>query len=303
MTSDIIGEIETLKKELNCTILVHNYQMPQIQEIADLIGDSLYLAQAAAQIKTECILFCGVTFMAETAAIINPEALVIVPTLAARCPMAAQLSAEELGKWQQKYPNTTTVVYVNTLAETKALSDICVTSANAAQIIAKLDSERILFGPDRNLAWYVSQETDKEIIPIPNQGYCYVHRMFSTTDILEQKKQFPEAEVLVHPECDPSVQQLADKVLSTGGMMRYPSSSEGEFFIIATEIGLVDRLRVNFPNKSFIPARKDAICFQQKRNNLYNVYESLRTLHPTIEVKEDIANRARLSIEAMLSLS
>ncbi|MHA2271080.1 MAG: quinolinate synthase NadA [Candidatus Hodarchaeales archaeon] len=303
MTSDIIAEIRALKEELNCTLLVHNYQPPQIQELADVMGDSLYLAQAAAKIKADYILFCGVIFMAETAAILNPETLVIVPTLAARCPMAAQLSATELAKWQEKYPNATTVVYVNTLAETKALADVCVTSANAAKIIAKLEAKQILFGPDRNLAWHASQQTDKEIVPLPDQGYCYVHRMFSVKDIQTQKERFPNAEVLVHPECEPSVQQLADAVLSTGGMMKYPKTSDAKAFIIATEVGLVDRLRRVFPNKSFIPARNNAICIQQKRNTLYNVYDSLRTLHPTIKVEKDIANRARSSIEAMLALS
>ncbi|MFW9917121.1 MAG: quinolinate synthase NadA [Candidatus Thorarchaeota archaeon] len=303
MTSDIIAEINALKEELNCTLLVHNYQPPEIQKLADFIGDSLYLAQAAAKINADYIFFCGVIFMAETAAILNPETLVIVPTLAARCPMAAQLSSTELAKWQEKYPDATTVVYVNTLAETKALADVCVTSANAARIIAKLDAQQILFGPDHNLAWHASQQTDKEIIPLPDRGYCYVHRMFSVKDIQTQKERFPNAKVLVHPECEPSVQQLADAVLSTGGMMKYPETSDAKAFIIATEVGLVDRLRRDFPNKSFIPARNSAICIQQKRNTLYNLYNSLRTLHPTIEVEKDIANRARSSIEAMLALS
>jgi quinolinate synthase len=303
MTTDIFAEIKELKEELNCTLLVHNYQAPQIQELADFIGDSLYLAQAVTKVKADYILFCGVNFMAETAAIINPDTLVIVPTLAARCPMAAQLSAEDLAKWQEKYPNATTVVYINTLAETKALADVCVTSANAAKVIAKLDAKQILFGPDRNLAWHASQQTDKEIIPLPEQGYCYVHRKFSVEDIQKQKERFPAAEILVHPECEPPVQQLADAVLSTGGMMKHPEKSETKSYIIATEIGLIDRLRTTFPNKSFIPARNNAICIEQKLNTLYNVYEALRTLYPTIEVKEDIANQARASIEAMLALS
>ncbi len=303
MTSNLISQIKTMKQELNCLILVHNYQSPEIQKLADYIGDSLYLAQTASRLNSEYILFCGAIFMAETAAILNPNSVVIVPDLKARCPMANHLPAKEMEKWQEKYPRATSVVYVNTLAEIKALADVCVTSANAHKIIPKLDSDTILFGPDRNLALHAAKFTDKNIIPMPADGYCYVHRKYSSSNILLLKKEYPEAMILVHPECNPDVQELADEICSTSGMMSFSERSDSNSFIIVTEIGMVDRLKQTFPQKTFIPALLDAICIEQKKNTLYNVFESLCELNPRVEVEEEIASRARKAIEQMLALS
>lgn len=304
MSTDIIEEIETLKENRNALLLVHNYQNPEVQELADFIGDSYELARKANDSDNKIIVFAGAEFMAETAAILNTDKKVLIPSSMVKCPMAHMLSPKELNHYKNLYPNATIVVYVNTKAETKALADVCITSANAVKIISKLDNNQVLVGPDRNLTYYIQKHvTDKEIIPFPENGHCYVHRKFQVSDVKELKLKFPDAEILAHPEVDPSVQDLADKICSTSGMIREANNSRAKKFIVATEIGLIDRLRSKFPSKTFIPARKDAICIQQKKITIYNLYMSLLHERFQISIPPEIASKARLAIERMLELS
>ncbi|MFX1512887.1 MAG: quinolinate synthase NadA [Promethearchaeota archaeon] len=304
MSSDIITEIKELTKSKKCKILAHNYQPPEIQALADIRGDSLQLAQAAVNLDCEIILLAGVTFMAETASILNPEKKVIVPTLHATCPLANYLSTTEIKEARKQYPDAAVAVYINTLAETKAEADICVTSSNAEKIIAKLDERIILFGPDRNLAAFVQKKvTNKRIIALPEKGHCYVHRKFVVNDVKAARKRYPNATMLVHPEVDPSIQDLADQILSTGKMVRFTKTSEEQEFIIGTEIGLIDQLRSELPHKIFYPLRNDAVCIQMKKNTIYNLYSALKNEINIVIVPEDIAERARRSIKRMLELS
>ena len=292
-----------LKSERNAVILAHNYQREEIQLLADYIGDSLDLARYSARVDADLIVFCGVDFMAETAVLLNPHKTVLIPDPEARCPMAAQLPAQLVRKAKQKHPNASVVLYVNTLAEARAEADVTCTSANAPLVVNALDEEKILFGPDQNLAWFVQQRSDKQIIPLPDRGYCYVHRMFSPADIILLKERYPDAEVLVHPECDPEVQKLASHICSTSQMLLRAKASPSKRFIIATEIGLVERLRREFPQKEFIPALETAVCEQMKIHNLEKLYEALRDTKHEVHVPPEIAARARTATERMLEIS
>lgn len=304
MSIDILEEIISLKKQKNVLLLAHNYQDPSVQQLADFTSDSLELSQKASNVDCDTIVFAGAEFMAETAAILNPDKTVLIPSSGAKCPMAYMLSPEKMNTYKKRYPNASVAVYVNTTSETKSMADICITSSNAIRIISQLENDQILVGPDRNLAWYIQQKIpNKEIIPFPDVGHCYVHSKFTSSDIELQKLKHPNAEILVHPEADPSVQKLADKVCSTTGMIKEARSSKADEFIIATEIGLIDRLRIEIPSKTFLPARQDAICIQQKKITIYNLYLSLRNNQFKIQVPSNIAKRARLAIERMLELS
>jgi quinolinate synthase len=297
------NEIRKLKERENAVILAHNYQTTEVQLVADFIGDSLELARTSAKTDADLIVFAGVDFMAEIAAMLNPDKTVVIPDPGARCPMAAQLPASVVREAKNRYPGAAVVLYVNTLAEAKAESDVACTSANAPQIVNALDSETVLFGPDRNLACFVQRRTDKRVIPIPEDGYCYVHKMFSPADILLLKEEYPEAEVLVHPECDPEVQDLASHICSTSQMILRAKASPARQFIVATEVGLVERLRREFPEKDFIPALETAICQQMKKHNLEKIYLSLREKKHVVQVPPEVAERARVSIDRMLEIS
>jgi quinolinate synthase len=304
--SKLQKKISNLRDKKKALLLAHNYQVPEIQEIADFIGDSLQLCIRAQSIEeAKFIVFCGVDFMAETAAILNPEKNVIIPTLTARCPMAAMLSVRVLREAKSNFPDTPVVLYVNTLAEAKAESDVVCTSSNAASIISKINSETILFGPDKNLVYYVSKfNQDKKVIPVPEDGYCYVHRFLGDGDeAMELKKQFPEAELLVHPECEPRFQERADYVLSTGGMYNHSKESRSKIFIIGTEIGLVERLRREIPGKVFLPAKKYAECSAMKRITLENTYRAIRDEKDVVKVPKKIAEKALIPIERMINMS
>ena len=292
-----------LKSERNAVILAHNYQREEIQLLADYIGDSLDLARYSARVDSDLIVFCGVDFMAETAVLLNPNKTVLIPDPEARCPMAAQLPAQLVREAKRKHPNAAVVLYVNTLAEARAEADVTCTSANAPLVVNALDEEEILFGPDRNLAWFVQQRSDKKIIPLPDRGYCYVHRMFSPADIMLLKERYPDAEVLVHPECDPEVQKLASHICSTSQILLRAKASPAKRFIIATEVGLVERLRREFPDKEFIPALETAICEQMKRHNLEKLYLALRDKKHVVRVPQKIAARARAATQRMLEIS
>ncbi len=297
----MIKEIERLKRKENAVILAHNYQRPEIQEIADFIGDSLELCIKASETDYEIIVFCGVDFMAETASILNPEKLVLIPDKNARCPMAAMLPREEILRAKNEHPDKKVVLYINTLAEAKAEADIICTSSNCIEVINSLNGG-ILFGPDKNLAYYVKLQTNQEIIPIPKNGYCYVHKMFSPFDVLKFRENYPQAEILAHPECDLEVQQLSDFIYSTGKMVKHVKNSNKDYFVIATEVGLVDRLRRECPDKKIYPCLSKAICKTMKLHNLEKVYRVLKNKENIVNVDEDIKEKAKKAIDKMLNL-
>ncbi|MBM3291183.1 quinolinate synthase NadA [Candidatus Bathyarchaeota archaeon] len=302
---EISTQINKLKKEKDAVLLVHNYQVSEIQQVADFIGDSLELSRKAQNIDAKMIIFCGVDFMAETASILNPGKKVIIPNPAAKCPMAAQLSLKTLLKAKEQNPNVPVVLYVNTLAESKAECDVTFTSANAIQIIQKLNEKKIIFGPDWNLGYYVKKHIpDIEIIPVPAHGFCNTHRLFKNGDeAMELKKKYPEADLIVHPECEPGFQDRADYVLSTGRMYRHCKESPKKIFIIGTEIGMIDRMRREIPGKTFIPANPNAECPTMKRITLKNTYEALLNEGPIVKVPEEIRLKAIKPIERMLQMS
>jgi quinolinate synthase len=305
MLNALQKEIITLKKEKNAIILAHNYQTGDIQEIADFIGDSLELCIKATQIKeADLVVFCGVDFMAETAAILNPNKRIVIPDEEAECPMAHMLTKNELKTYKERYPDAAVVLYVNTLAEAKAEADILCTSANAVKIVESLEAKRILFGPDMNLAWFVSHQlNNKEIIPAPEGGHCYVHKMFNLGDLYFLREKYPEADILIHPECDPEVQEYADYILSTGGMIKHVSDSSKDTFIIGTEVDLVTRLRRENPDKTIIPALEEAICENMKLHTLEKVKNSIINQEFVVKVPSDIAEKAKHSIDRMLDVS
>lgn len=304
--TELQRNIVDLKEEKNALLLSHNYQIIEIQEIADFVGDSLELCRKAQDTQdSELIVFCGVDFMAETASVLNPFKKVVIPSAKAICPMAAMLPLKVLRSMKEAYPGAPVVLYVNTLAEAKAEADITCTSANAAEIVAQIEGDTVLFGPDENLAWYVSHKVpEKTVVPVPDNGHCYVHRFLGDgSEAIELKKQYPNAEILVHPECEPEFQKKADYVLSTGGIYRRCKDSPAKVFIIGTEIGMVDRLRREIPGKTFLPAKKFSECAAMKKITLENTYDSLLNEVPVIRVPDEIAERARVPIERMLEMS
>jgi len=284
-------------------ILAHNYVRAEVQDIADFVGDSLELARRAVETDAEIIVFCGVDFMAETAAILNPDKKVLIPDLGAVCPMAQMLSPEDLKEAKEKYPDAEVVLYINTLADCKALADCVCTSANAPKIVEAMDSDTIIFGPDHNLAKYVEKRTSKRIIPVPEYGLCPTHHQISVDDLLEGKKKHPEAEVVVHPECVLEVQERADHIASTSGMVRYCKGVKGKEFFIGTEVGLLYRLAKECKGKRFYPLSKSAVCPQMKMHTLKKVERALELEKPIVVVQKEIANAARKAIERMLRIS
>ena len=297
----LLEEITRLKEERNAIILVHNYQLSEVQDIADLVGDSLELSQNAARTEADVIVFCGVHFMAETASILCPDKVVLLPDLAAGCPMADMITAEELRGEKGKYPDATVVCYINSSAEVKAESDLCCTSANAAKVVEAIpDSRRIIFVPDHYLGHYVSRRTGREMILWP--GYCPTHARIRPQDIIRLRAEYTKAKVIVHPECRPEVIDLADEVLSTSGMCRFASSTDAEEIIVGTEIGILYRLRRENPQKRFIPVSEQAICPQMKLCNLENILQSLREMSPEVKVPEEVRIRAKASVDRMLAL-
>jgi quinolinate synthase len=305
MSIDLVSEILRLKKEKDYVILCHNYSSPTLYPIADYFGDSLGLSKLAAKTSASRIMFIGVTFMAETALILSPEIMVQQASFNPTCPMAAQLKQTKIKEFKEEYPEAAVVTYVNTRADSKALSDVCVTSANADLIVRQLDEQQILFGPDANLAAYVQKKVpEKEIIPMPGpQGGCYVHKQFKMAHLDQVKAKFPEAISMMHPEASPELQNASDYVLSTGGMERLPTEVDGQDFIVGTEIGMVDRLAHLFPDKNFHPLFTGGICYQQKKNTLYSLYESMAFDRNIVRLSPEILTKARAPIERMLKLS
>jgi quinolinate synthase len=295
---NIVEKITKLKKEKNAIILVHNYQRPEIQNIADFLGDSLELAREAAKTDARMIVFCGVRFMAETAKILSPEKMVLLPRREAGCPMVDMITAEDLRILKEKYLGAKVVSYVNTNADVKAESDICCTSANAIEIVKKIKTKKIIFTPDKNLAAYCQRFTDKEIIPW--NGYCYVHEKIREEEVRLAKEKFPDALLLVHPECNPAVIDLADEVLSTSGMLNFAKKSDKKRFLIGTEEGLIYRLKKENPGKEFYTAGTAKMCRNMKLTTLNDVYLSLKEERYAIELPEGIIKSARKTLKAML---
>jgi quinolinate synthase len=296
----LIEGIQALREEREAIILAHNYQVGPVQDIADLVGDSLELSRAAAAMEGKVIVFCGVDFMAETAAILSPEKRVLLPAPDACCPMAEMVTAGELRLMRERYPDAAVVAYVNTTAEVKAESDICCTSANAVEVVESLDEDQVIFVPDRNLALYAARFSEKEILPW--EGYCIVHDRYTRADVRAARAQHPGAEVIVHPECRPGVIDLADGVFSTSGIIRRACSSPKKEFIIGTEVGILHRLGRECPGKRCYPLSEKAVCVNMKKTDLPKVYNALDRMEPQVTVPEEVAVRARRAIDRMLDV-
>jgi quinolinate synthase len=298
---ELVKKIKELKKKRNAVILAHNYQLPEIQDIADFRGDSLELSRVAAKTAADIIVFCGVYFMAETASILSPDKKVIMPDTSASCPMANMMSAEDLRNLKEKYPRAVAVGYVNTSAEVKAELDYCCTSTNAVAVINALaDKKEIIFIPDKYLADYVSKKSGRKLISW--HGFCPTHVKILPEDLKREKKFHPKAKVMVHPECLPSVVALADAVLSTSRMARYAKENPDKEFIVGTEYGLVYRLKQDNPNKEFYPASERAVCPNMKRTTQEKVLWALEELKDEVKVPDAIREKARLAIERMLAI-
>ena len=295
-----IEKIRELKKERKAIILAHNYQRPEIQDLADLVGDSLDLSRKAAATDAKVIVFCGVYFMAESAAILSPEKTVLLPVKEAGCQLADMITVQELRKKKEENPQAAVVCYVNSSAQVKAESDICCTSANGIGVVNSLKENKILFVPDEHLGRYLASKTKKEFIFW--KGFCPTHYNLLPKDILRAKKEYPEAKVLVHPECRLSVIDLADEALSTNGMLEYVKESETKEFIIGTEMGIIHRLKKENPNKKFYPASENLICPGMKLITLKDVAESLEKMRYKIEIPEEIRKKAKKSLDRMLEV-
>jgi quinolinate synthase len=310
---DFTREIQKLKKENNAVILAHNYQISQVQDIADFVGDSLKLSKMAAETNASIIIFCGVHFMAETASIISPEKKVLIPDLSAGCSLASSINYEELSVWKKQNPEAIVVSYINTSAEIKALSDYCCTSSNATKVVEHIPKEKpILFLPDMFLGAYVSEVTKRDNIKIW-PGECHVHAGIKAEDINTMLKNYKNAEFLVHPECSCTSSTLyhiskgdinkETKILSTEGMMKEAKTSTNNQFIVATETGILHRMKMENPEKEFIPIKEDAVCKYMKKITVEKVYNSLINEVYEVKVPKIIADKARIPIERMLEIT
>jgi len=311
---DIKSEILRMKKEKDVLVLAHNYQMPEVQDIADYVGDSLGLSRQAATANQKTILFCGVHFMAETAAITCPDKKVLIPDLAAGCSLADTINAEELRKWKNEHPGAITVGYVNTSAEVKAELDYCCTSSNAVNIVRSIPEDKeILFLPDMFLGSYVAKMTNRKNMFIW-AGECHVHAGIRSQDVQEKLREMPNAEFLVHPECSCTSSVMYDvasgdygnrqvQVLSTEGMMNFAKESKSKQFVVATETGILYKMRKQNPGKEFIPMSENAVCKYMKMITLDKVYSSLKEEKYQVKVPQNIAKKAHLAIERMLTIS
>ena len=293
-------KIKRLKEEKNAIILAHNYQIPEVQDIADFLGDSLGLSRKAAQTDADVVVFCGVQFMAETAAILCPEKRILLPEKIAGCEMVRLFSREELQQLKEEHPEAEVVAYVNSSAETKAEADICCTSANAIEVVNSLEAKKVIFVPDKYLANYVSRHTDKKIIPA--SSYCPFHANISPEEIKEKRGLYPDAEVVVHPECTPEVIALADKVGSTSVMGRYARDSNAKSFIIGTEVGMIYRLKKDNSAKEFYPASEKAICRDMKLITLEKILRSLQEMKYRVEIPDVVRVKAKKAVDRMMEI-
>jgi len=301
MSEQLIDKILKLKKARFAVILAHNYQPPEIQDIADFTGDSLGLSLQASQTDAEVIVFCGVKFMAETAAILSPDKTVLLPDENAGCPMADMITAGQLRRLKSQHPGSLVVCYVNSTADVKAESDYCCTSANAVDLVESLPKDKkIIFVPDQHLGRFVADKTKRNLILWP--GYCTSHIVITEDDITDAKKKYPDALVLVHPECSEPVKDLADRILSTGGMLRFVKDSSAKRFIIGTEIGIIHALKKENPEAEFIAASKRAVCPNMKKITLEKLLWSLEDNKFKITVPEDIRIKAKKALDRMIEI-
>ncbi len=297
----LADRIQKLKEEKDAVILAHNYQIDEVQDIADFVGDSLQLSIEASKVRSSIIVFCGVNFMAETAKILNPDKMVLLPDSNAGCPMADMITADQLRELKGQHPGAVVICYVNSTAEVKALSDICCTSSNAIKVVESVPEDKdIIFIPDKYLGSYVQEKTGRKMIFW--NGWCPTHIRINAKQIIELKKKHLDSEVIVHPENTPEVIEVADRVESTGGMLKYMKNSDNKSFIIGTEVGIIHRLKKENPDKEFIPAFTKAICPDMKLTNLEKILWSLEGEETKIEVPEDIAVRAKSAIDRMIAL-
>jgi quinolinate synthase len=299
-TAALNRRVKDLARERGAVLLAHNYQRPEVQDAADFVGDSLELSRKAAVVEGRVIVFCGVLFMAETAAVLAPDKTVLLPDEGAGCPMADMITAEDMIDWKRQYPGRPAVCYVNTSAAVKAECDICCTSANADRVVNSLPEPEILFAPDKNLAAWTRRHTTKRIIAW--DGYCHVHQGILPRDVRAAKAKHPAAVVWAHPECRPEVLDLADRVLSTGGMAREAGGSPASEVIVATECGMLIRLAKDHPEKHFYPVKETALCPNMKKVTLPKIVAALETMTPRVIVPPKIADRARRAIERMIAL-
>lgn len=293
-------KIKALKKERNAVILAHNYQIEEVQDAADYVGDSFELSRIAASSGADVIVFCGVHFMAESAAILSPDKTVLLPELAAGCPLADMITAEDLRRMKKEHPGAAVAIYINSSAAVKAESDICVTSANAVAVVNSLNEDRVIFAPDANLAHFVACRTQKTIIPWP--GYCITHHRVDPEDITRARSAHPTAMVVVHPECRPAVVALADAALGTGGMIRYAHENEATEMIIGTEMGMLYRLKKECPSKKFYLLSAGLICPNMKYTTLEKVASALERMEHRITVPEPIREKAAISLRLMMEV-
>jgi quinolinate synthase len=300
LTVDVVLRIQELKKERNAIILAHNYQNPEIQDVADFCGDSLGLSRQAAQTDADVIVFCGVSFMAETAKILSPQKTVILPEKMAGCPMADMIDADELRQLKAQHPGAKVVCYVNSSAEVKAESDSCCTSANAVKVVEAMGPGEIIFVPDRNLGSWVAKQLGRDLILW--DGYCLTHHRLRPQDVEAARNLHPDAPVLVHPECRPEVVEVADAVESTEGMIRFAKQTPAQEILVGTEMGMIHRLEREAPQKKFFLIHPGLICPNMKMTTLDKLLSSLSTLSPQIEVPEGIRVRAKQALDRMLAL-
>jgi quinolinate synthase len=300
MQTELKQAIKELLKERNAVLLAHNYMRDEVQEIADITGDSLGLSQEAAKTSAEVIVFCGVHFMAESAAILSPEKTVLLPRLDAGCPMADMITAEDLRKFKSERPGVPVVTYVNSSAEVKAESDICCTSANALTVVNSLPDNEIIFTPDRNLGHYVSQFSSKKFHLW--DGYCPTHERLKPETVHQLKKSHPGALFICHPECNPAVTALADHACSTSGMYDYCKQSSAKSFIIGTEAGILYRLREENPDKEFILASPALFCPNMKLTSLEDIFLALQNMAPVVTVAETVRIKAKKALDRMLAV-
>jgi len=299
-TQELLKEIARLKQEREAVILAHNYQPPEVQDLADFTGDSLELSRIAAKTPAKVIVFCGVQFMGETAAILSPEKTVLLPVLEAGCTLADYATAKRLREMKAKYPDAVVVTYVNSSAEVKAETDICCTSANAVEIVKSIDSNRpILFVPDYNLGHYAAKMAKREVILW--DGCCPTHALLSTFAVAKAKKKWPEAQVMMHPECKPETLELADFVGSTSGMLNHAKTQPpGTSFIVGTEVGLLHRLQKENPDKVFHTASDYLICPMMKMTTLKDIKNSLEKMQHVVKVEASVRLRAKAAVDRML---
>ncbi len=295
------NKIKKLKEEKRAIMLVHNYQRPEIQEIVDYLGDSLGLAQQAAKIKADTIVFCGVKFMAETAKILSPLKKILLPEIHAGCPMANMVTGRDIIELKNKHPEAKVVSYVNTNAEVKAVSDVCCTSSNAVKVVKNIDADKIIFTPDKNLGHWVQRFVDKEMIIW--DGYCYLHSRITPEEVKLAKNNIPGAPLIVHPECRKEVIDLADKVGSTRDMVTFARTSDAKRIIIGTEAGLINRLTRENPDKKLFAARTPKICQNMKKTTLKSVYNSLKKNQYEINLSNEIIQAANKALKLMLEYS